>query len=89
MRKLTLSTTLAALLLALPATAGTIAGGNAANCSDKTAFTPIYADDGVTIAYWNNPTCTTSGGATPASFPGDGAVGFFGVTAPEEEPTDE
>lgn len=55
MRKLTLT---AALILAtLPAVADTIAGGNAANCSDKNGFYHPTLPDGTVATYWNNPTC--------------------------------
>jgi hypothetical protein len=53
--------TLVAMLLPISAFAETIPGGSALPCADATAFTPIYAEDG-SVAYWNNPTCTSPDG---------------------------
>lgn len=48
--------------------AETIPGGHILPCTDSTAFTPIYGDDGETVAYWNNPTCSSpDGGVSPSN----------------------
>jgi len=68
---------LAAILMGSAAAADTIPGGDALPCTDATAFTPIYADDG-SVAYWNNPTCTGPDGGAAWVQP-----------EPVETPTDE
>lgn len=54
--KLTMMTAAIIAALSTAAMADAPAGASAANC-DITQFTPVLGDDGVTVLYWNNPTC--------------------------------
>lgn len=47
---------LASFALASTALADAPAGAAGLPC-DITQFTPVIGDDGVTVLYWNNPTC--------------------------------